>query len=147
MNGKWFISLLLGFAVLFGAALVYFQNYAYYEEVTGLEEISFWGDPFPVSDYRGIDASTSPLKFRACFTAGWDYIETTDDKAKAEPLTAPHWFDCFDAESIAKDIAADKASAMRIGENDPDGFDTYIAHYPDGRVFMWRQLNAKYAEQ
>ncbi|MCA8835680.1 MAG: DUF6446 family protein, partial [Proteobacteria bacterium] len=23
----------------------------------------------------------------------------------------------------------------------PLGFDTYIAYYPDGRGFMWRQIN------
>lgn len=147
MSGRLFIILLLGFALLFGGALIYFQNYAYYEETTGLSEVELYGDPFPVSEYRGIDAATSPLKFRACFTAGWDYTASTQDKAKAEPLTAPHWFECFDAESIAKDIAADRASVMQVALNEPDGFDVYLAHYPDGRAYMWRQLNAKYAEQ
>jgi hypothetical protein len=143
MRGKWLITGLVAFTALFAVGLWYSQTYAFYERVNGKEEISFYGDPFPVSDYKGIDASTSPLKLRACFTAGWDYVATAEDKDEAEPLKAPFWFRCFDAESIHKDILADRASAIKVAENEVTyGFDRFIAHYPDGRGYMWRQINA-----
>lgn len=142
MNGRIVMGALVIFALVFGGVLWWYQTRAYYEEVTGLTEIQAYGDAFPVSDYRGIDASTSPLKMRACFTVDWDYWPSDEHKATATPLTAPDWFDCFDAQSIAADIQSDTATAILAGENDPWGFDRYIAQYEDGRAFMWRQINA-----
>ena len=60
----------------------------------------------------------------------------------AEPLVAPGWFDCFDAEAIAKDLDAGAARAILAEFNEPYGFDRIIAAYPDGRAFQWRQINA-----
>ena len=100
-----------------------------------------YGDAFPVTNYRGIDADTSPLKLRACFTVDWDYFPSDEFKDVAEPLTAPSWFDCFDAEAIAKDIAAGDATAILAEENVPFGFSRFIAQYPDGNAYMWRQIN------
>ncbi|MEL6600313.1 MAG: DUF6446 family protein [Pseudomonadota bacterium] len=141
MSGKYVISALLGFAALFGAVLWYYQTTAYYEEVTGLTEVDAYGDAFPVSDYRGIDAPTSPLKMRACFTVDWDYWPSDEFARVAEPLNAPSWFDCFDAETIAGDIASGDATAILAEDNVPYGFSRFIAQYPDGRAFMWRQIN------
>ena len=142
MNGRYVMGALLVFAALFGAALWYFQTRAFYQEVTGVTEVSAYGDAFPVSDYRGIDAGTSPLKLRACFTVDWDYWPSDEYKDVAEPLIAPDWFDCFDAAQIAADIQARKATAILADENAPYGFSRFIAQYEDGRAFMWRQINA-----
>ena len=142
MSGRLLISLLLGFALVFGAALWWFQTRAYYEVQDGLTEVMAYGDAFPVSDYRGIDARTSPLKLRAYFTVDWDYWPDDTYRDAAEPLVAPGWFDCFDAEAIAGDLAAGNATAVLAEENAPYGFDRYIAQYEDGRAFMWRQMNA-----
>lgn len=141
MNGKLMVAGIVAVALAAGAGLWYSQTYAYYEQQDGLEEVYAFGDPFPVSNYRGIDADTSPLKLRACFTVDWDYAPSDTYKAEAEPLTAPSWFDCFDAEAIAKDIAADKATVLLAEKNVPFGFSRYIAQYPDGNAFMWRQIN------
>ena len=142
MNGKLMVGGIVAIALAAGAGLWYSQTYAYYERVDGLNEIIAFGDPFPVKNYRGIDADTSPLKLRACFDVDWDYAPSETHKEEAEPLTAPRWFGCFDAETLAKDIAADKAVALLVEENVPFGFSRYVAQYPDGRAFMWRQINA-----
>lgn len=125
-----------------GLGLWYTTERAYYYEVDGVTEVMAYGDAFPVNDYKGIDADTSPLKMRACFNVDWDYWPSDEFKDVAEPLVAPKWFDCFDAEAIAKDLEAGDASAILSNENEPFGFDTFIAQYPDGRAFMWRQINA-----
>ncbi len=140
-SGKILMSALLLFTVIFGAALWYFQTRAYYEEITGVTEVYAYGDAFPVSDYRGIDADTSPLKMRACFTVDWDYWPSDEFKDVATPLIAPDWFDCFDAAQITADLQAGAATAILADENMPYGFDRFIVQYEDGRAFMWRQIN------
>lgn len=142
MSGRIVMSGLLLFALIFGAALWYFQTRAYYETVDGLTEVTAYGDAFPVSEYRGIDADTSPLKMRACFKVDWDYWPSDEYRDVAEPLIAPDWFDCFDAQQITLDILNGKATAILAEENEPYGFSRFIAQYEDGRAFMWRQFNA-----
>jgi len=141
MRGKLFVGILLAFCVVFGAGLYWFQNYAYYGTTEGLTEVEVYGDFFPVSDYQGIDAETSPLKMRACFTVDWDYAPSLEYREMATPLTAPGWFDCFDAEQITDDIRLGIATVYLAEPNDPYGFDRFIAHYEDGDAFMWRQIN------
>ena len=131
-------------AVIFGVTLWWFQTRAYYEDVTGLDTLLVNGEALPVTDYVGIDATSSPLKRRACFRQDWPQSAASDPAAT--PLVAPGWFPCFDAKTLTEDLAANRAQALRIAENDPDGFDTWVAHYPDGRAYLWRQLNAKFAE-
>ena len=142
MKGERIVIALLAFCIVFGAALWHFQNRAYYQQVDGLTEVSAYGDMFPVSDYRGLDGDSSPLKLRACFTVDWDYWPSDEYREVAEPLTAPGWFDCFDAKAIADDIRSGAATAILADENMPFGFDRFIAQYEDGRAFMWRQINA-----
>lgn len=142
MNGKVLVIGLLGISAVAGAGLWYTTNHLYYDEVTGVETVSIQGDAWPVSDYRGIDADSSPLKLRACFTVGWDFVAVDTHKDAVDPLRAPYWFDCFDAEAIAKDIAADAATVHLAEHNQPFGFSSYIAQYPDGQAYLWRQMNA-----
>lgn len=142
MNGKRVISAFALIIVIFGAGLWYSQTQAYYYDVQDVSEVHAYGDAFPVTDYRGIDADTSPLKMRACFTVDWDYWPSEEFKGIAEPLGAPPQFDCFDARQISDDLAADLATAILADENEPYGFDRFIAQYPDGNAYMWRQMNA-----
>jgi hypothetical protein len=141
MNGKVLMVGLLGIAMIAGAGLWYSMERAYYTHVTGVTEVFAYGDAFPVTEYEGIDANTSPLKMRACFKVNWDYTPTEEFKDIATPLQAPSFFDCFNAEQITADMQTGGASAIMAEENKPYGFDRYITQYPDGRAFMWRQIN------
>ena len=38
------------------------------------------------------------------------------------------------------------ATAHLAAEDNPSGFDLIVATYPDGRGYMWRQLNDRFAE-
>lgn len=141
MNGRVLMTGLVLFALVFGVAVWWFQTRAYYEQVVGITEVVVAGAPVPVRAYRGIDASTSPLKLRACFEAGGSWPDAPYE-GEVTPLTAPGWFDCFDAETIDADLASGYAVAVLAEDNAPFGFSRIIARYPDGRAFMWRQMNA-----
>lgn len=142
MNGKPIVIGLLVVAAVAGVGLWYSIERAYYHKVTDVTEVTAYGDAFAVSDYQGIDADTSPLKMRACFKVAWDYIPTDEFKDAATPLRAPRFFRCFDAGQMTDDLQAGVATAILADENHPYGFDTYITQYPDGRAYMWRQINA-----
>ncbi|MEM9097593.1 MAG: DUF6446 family protein [Pseudomonadota bacterium] len=146
MSGRLLMSGLLVFCVLFGAALWYFQIYAFYEEVEGVTEIEMAGDAIAVTEYQGIEATSSPLKLRACFQTSSAALPT-ETAPNATPLTAPYWFECFDAEQIARDLEDGNAMAILAAREESDGVDRYVALYPDGSGFMWRQLNEKFADQ
>ena len=147
MKGR---SLLIAGAALLAAftgALWYFQFHAFYEDLPQ-EPLIVQGKQYPVTGWQGTDASSSPLKRRVCVTFALEVaaqiaLEQTALE-KAEPLVAPDWFDCFDAKQITRDIAAGKASAYLMGGSGFDGVDNYIAIYPDGRGFIWRQLDPRF---
>lgn len=141
MNGRFIAGGLVLFSIVFGAALWWFQTRGWYEEVTGVEAITIDGAATPVENYRGIDADTSPLKLRGCFVVAAGEISGRP-AVDADPLIAPGWFDCFDAEAIATDLEAGAARAILAEFNEPYGFDRIIAVYPDGRAYQWRQINA-----
>jgi hypothetical protein len=128
-------------ATVVGVGVWYTSETAYYQKVTGVTEVTAFGDVLAVSNYQGIDAETSPLKMRACFDVDWTYSYSQTHKNEATPLHAPRWFDCFDANQIGSDLETGDATAILSNENEPFGFSTYIAQYPDGRAFMWRQIN------
>lgn len=139
--------LLIGAAA--GALLYYQQIYAYYGEVqaetVALTAVST-GVPEPVviSDFQGIDADSSPLRYRACFQMPLSLAtltETYQIVEEAEPRVAPPWFDCFDAAQIGPDLQSE-AVAFLGTENITYGIDRIVAVYPDGRGYAWHQINA-----
>ncbi|MCL5776737.1 DUF6446 family protein [Limibaculum sp. FT325] len=144
--GRWIAGGLVAFAALFGAALFYAQNYAFYERAAGVGALKVGERVVPISDYDGIDATSSPLKLRGCFRVDPAMLADAPLAERAQPLVAPFWFDCFDAEAIANDLAAGRAVAYRLESDRPEGFDLYVAVYADGRGYLWRQLNEKFAE-
>src|SRR5690606_24783333 len=83
---------------------------------------------------------SSPLRYRACFQIVGALPEMVD-RPQSEPLNAPGWFDCFDAARIGGDIVAGTARAVMVEENAPWGFDYVMAVYPDGRAYVWPQIN------
>jgi len=153
---------LVGAAILlcglgFGAVVYFTQVFAYYEEVAA-DTVSIRLTPqapdaapqeIAFADLRAIDGTSSPLRFRACFSpaeavAGLreSYLVKTD----AVPLNAPGWFDCFDAAEIGAALKDGSAIAF-LGEAEiADGVDRVIAVFEDGRAFAWHQLNEKYAD-
>ncbi len=143
VNGKYVVTGLIAFTVLFGLAFWWFQSHAFYEE-TRADEVRIAGQVYPVTEWKGIDATTSPLKMRACFLIA-DPIKAMPALAP-EPLVAPGWFKCFNAEYIAENLDRDYAKAYVAERNDPRGFDRIVAVFPGGRAYMWRQLSATIAE-
>jgi hypothetical protein len=156
VNGKIVGGFVVVFSLIFGIVLYYTQVYAYYDRVaaeevtltlvnlsTGLEE------EIVADNIQAIDGSSSPIRFRACFTAGMSsptIQETYREYPDPTPLNAPGWFDCFDAQEIGTDLEDGQAIAFLSAKDIHDGVDRVIAVYPDGRAFAWHQLNEKYAE-
>ncbi len=145
-SGKLLAGGIVAFGAIFGVGMWYSQVYAYYEVVTGTAEVTVGGEPFAVRDYSGIQARTSPLKMRGCFTFEDPKAAITAGKLSddAIPLKPPYWFDCFDTEQILADIESGTATPIMAGIDEGDGADLYMAIYPDGRAYRWRQPNAKY---
>jgi hypothetical protein len=144
MKGRTLMIGLLAFAALFGAALAWFQLFAYYERQRGIGALTIGGAAVPVAGYDGIDATSSPLKLRGCFRIDPEAVAGLAPAADATPLTAPFWFRCFEAGALTRDLAAGAATAYRIDRDSPAGFDLMLAVYPDGRGYMWRQLNDRF---
>ena len=146
MSGKRLITGFLIFLGLFTAALIYTQFFAYYERATGVAFLTIAGAAVPVASYDGIDSASSPLKRRGCFTLDPTALATLAPAVDPTPLTPPFWFRCFDAQAIEQDLASGAARAYAIATDDPKGFATMIAVYPDGRGYLWRQLGAEFAD-
>ena len=145
VSGKYVITGLIAFVFLFGLALWWSQNHAYYAETEADEAaIVIAGNTYTVTEWKSIDAASSPLKMRACFLIR-ETIEALPALAP-EPLVAPGWFGCFNAEFIAENLARDYAKAYVAERNDPRGFDRIVAVFPGGRAYMWRQPNGLLGE-
>lgn len=147
MNGKRLIQGFLVFLAVFAAALIYTQFFAYYERQDEVDTIRIGDADVPVSDYQGIDSTSSPLKLRGCFRIDPAAVAALPAATDATPLTPPFWFDCFDTGRLSDDIVAGTASAYALTRDAPKGFDEMIAVYPDGRGYLWRQLNAAYRDE
>ena len=146
MNGKWLALGIGGIAAVAGGAMYYLQVYYYYERLDPVSVVITTTDangavtPLAVRDIQAIDANSSPIRFRACFQVDGP-VEAVAYPA-AEPLTAPEWFSCFDAEAIGEALETGEATAYLGAENHPYGIDVVLAVLPDGRGYAWRQINA-----
>ena len=153
MNGKAVGLILIFSALLTGAAVYYLQVYGYYDPVPATAPAAdirltsvVTGQPekILVAGFQGIDADSSPLRFRACFTTPIGIAMATETFAvydTATPLNAPGWFDCFDAARIGGDLEAGRAVAFLSQADITPGIDRVVAIYPDGRGYAWHQLN------
>ena len=146
MNGKQAASAIVAAGVVAGAAMYWLQVYAFYNrlpDTTVLRVVTETGqDPLSLSEFSGIDAESSPLRFRACAKLA-DPAEITHAQPaeNPEPLLAPSWFSCFNAEELGEALNRGEARAYLSETEIHPGVDRVIAVYPDGRAFAWHQLN------
>jgi hypothetical protein len=153
VNGKIVAGFIVISAAVVGAAIYYLQVYAYYDKVSftpGAEILLTTIDgqkpePILAEDVTGIDAHSSPLRFRACFHTPMSQAmlsETYIAYPQATPLVAPGWFDCFNAVQIGEAIERGEALAFLSQANIATDVDRVVAVFPDGRAYAWNQLNA-----
>lgn len=151
MSGKLVGIVLVVCALVAGGALYYLQVYGFYEDVTAdLQDVQLMPlgavtpRAIPAQNISAIDAQSSPIRFRACFTTSVSFSglsETYTPFEGAVPRNAPYWFDCFDAEAIAAELSAGTALAFLSEKNIDFGVDRVIAITEDGRGFIWHELN------
>ncbi|MCA0906228.1 histidine kinase [Ruegeria sp. HKCCD6228] len=151
MTGKLLAIVLLLSALVAGAGMYYLQIYGFYYEVEpqpGQDVVLMTdqGDaPVPItySDFQAIDADSSPIRYRGCFEtdlkpdqmAGFIAVENP------EPLTAPGWFDCYDAVSLGDALKSGQAQAFLSEKNIHFGVDRIVAITRDGKGYVWHALN------
>lgn len=140
-------------ALIAAVALYYLQVYAFYVEVaaedagnvlltslhSGVPEL------IPFENFKAIDADSSPIRFRACFETPFSQAtltETYEAYPQAEPLTAPRWFDCFRAGDLGAALSSGEAIALLGERNVHYGIDRVVAVTPDGRGYIWHQINS-----
>ena len=133
-------------AAVAGIAMYYLQVYGYYtrlEPQIGYQIATPGGGTarLEIADFDGIDSDSSPLRYRACFRIAGRLPEMVG-YAEPTPLTGPGWFSCFDAETIGTDLENGVARAVLVEPNFRYGFDRVMALYPDGRAYVWPQVNA-----
>ena len=156
--GKFLVALIVLAAVIGGGGMYYLQVYGFYDPVHLSGENDAAGgtemrltllatdtpEAILVENFQGIDADSSPLRFRACFTTPQSIAMLTETYVTypaAEPLTGPNWFDCYDAVAIGADLETGAATAFLAEFNITYGVDRVIAIYDDGRAFVWHQIN------
>ncbi|MFN3971841.1 MAG: DUF6446 family protein [Gemmobacter sp.] len=148
--GKILVALIVVSAILAGGGMYYLQVYAFYDRIDPASPeaaLTFTRTdgttaPLPVTDFQGIDSNSSPIRFRACARLAAPLPDTAQAHPAPVPLTAPGWFDCFDAAAIGAALERGEAAAWLSSEHTPWGVDRVIAAFPDGRIFVWPQINA-----
>ena len=150
--GKILAGFIVISALLVGAGVYYMQVYALYTEVAtkGVGDVEMTridgnvSELVLYSEFKAIDSDSSPIRYRACFRTEMSaamMTETYVPYEKAEPLNAPNWFDCFNAKEIGKTLEEGQALAFLGTENIIYGIDRVVAVLPDGRGFVWHQIN------
>ncbi len=152
MSGRLVGIFLILCAVVAGGALYYLQIYGFYEEVSVtdgpdvelMHKVDNVLQPIDYKNFQAVDADSSPIRFRACFTTAQsleDLSATFTDAGDVTPRNAPGWFDCFDAEAIAGELRVGTARAFLGEKNIRYGVDRIVAITADGRGYVWHELN------
>ena len=149
MTGRIMGVAILISALVAGIGMYYLQVYGFYEKVTeqDVQLVSLTTDQpetIVFDDFQAIDAESSPIRYRACFTTPQSlayYTETYVLAPDMDPRNAPGWFDCFDAAAIAAELQAGTALTFLGGKNVAFGVDRIVAITQDGRGYVWHELN------
>ncbi|TLP58333.1 histidine kinase [Parasedimentitalea maritima] len=150
--GKFLAMLILVCAVGAGAGMYYLQVYGYYEEVElkpGQDVVLVPQDgdkgvAIDYADFQAIDASSSPIRYRACFSSPLsrqELAQTYTVSQHYQPRIAPGWFECFDAEAIGAALEAGTATAFLSVKNIEYGVDRVVAVTDQGQGYVWHELN------
>jgi hypothetical protein len=144
-RGRLLVIGILSVTLLAGALMWWLQTRAFYREVAAQSFAVARADggvaELPVADWRGIDSSSSPIRFRACFRLPEGAPADLAPYALPTPLIAPGWFDCFDARAIGAALDAGEARAVRAAPTGIDGVDRVLAVFADGRAYAWNQID------
>ena len=144
MTGKILVGVMAAVALAVALSVYYLQVFYYYDRVT-LDAVTLTtpdGETgIDATDIRAIDATSSPIRFRACFETAPGAGTSAVPYDGAVPLTAPFWFDCFDADAIGAALEDGTARAYLGTKNIDYGVDRIVAITDDGRGFVWHQLN------
>ena len=152
MTGKILAGLIVATALVAGVAMYYLQVYAFYDTVSasGQDDVEMTllatGEPEAIlyEDFEAIDSTSSPIRYRACFTTSQSLpmmTETYEAYDHAVPLVAPGWFGCFDAKEVGRALETGEALAFLGTKNIEYGIDRVVAVMSDGRGFVWHQIN------
>ncbi len=151
--GKFLSIILIASGLAAGVAMYYLQVYGYYDEVTanpGQDVVLLPLDqdtprPIAYDNFQAIDAGSSPIRYRACFTTSvtrQELAQVFQLSDQHEPRNAPKWFDCFDAEALGGALKEDRATAFVAVKNIFYGVDRIVAVTDQGLGYAWHELNA-----
>jgi hypothetical protein len=151
VNGKIVAGGIVLTGLVAGVAMYWLQVYAFYtpavfqpgQEILLTPIASDVPEAIIADAITGIDASSSPLRFRACFTTPLSLATLTETYRLYDaptPLTAPGWFDCFDADRIGTALEKGEALAFLSQAGIAPGVDRVVAVFPDGSAYAWHQL-------
>ncbi|RID93710.1 histidine kinase [Gemmobacter lutimaris] len=157
MSGKLIAGGIVLIAAIAGIAIYWLQIYAFYEPATFQPGAEIQLTPILgeapeailAENVEGIDATSSPLRFRACFHTPMSQAMLTETYRvydQAEPLVGPPWFDCFNAEKIGEALETGEAIAFLSVHDIVPGVDRVVAVFPNGNAYAWHQLNDKLKE-
>lgn len=150
--GKFLAMFIMLTALIGGGSMYWLQVYGLYDEVavSGSADVQMTllvtGEPEPIlyEQFQAIDSDSSPIRYRACFTTNMSsglLTETYELYENAVPLTGPKWFDCYDAREIGLAIENGEALSFMGTKDVVYGVDRVVSILPDGRGFVWHQIN------
>jgi hypothetical protein len=151
VNGRIVAGALVLSGLVAGVAMYWLQVHAFYvpaqfgpgQEIALTPIGSDAPEAIVTENLTGIDAASSPLRFRACFTTPLTLATLTETYRLydgAVPLNAPGWFGCFDAARIGAALERGEALAFLSRAGIAPGVDRVVAVFPDGSAFAWHQL-------
>lgn len=151
--GKIAAVFLIGGGLAAGAGVWYTQEYAFFDRIDPASpearitvETQAGPVPLDLTGFEGINADSSPIRWRICGQAT-DLPQGMVPAPASEPLNGPRWFSCYDAPRIGADLVSGAATAYLAQAEVRPNVDRILAVYPDGRVYGWHEYNDKNPER